>query len=138
MGWRRYKRKASRQLKRTGQQASDQLSKFQDYKQDAWKRYKDEIITIGATALGGIVGSIVPGVGTALGAAAGASLAQGARGAYKANKAENAADAQARSLEQSMGNMYERRKMRRAGGDAVIDYDSNVPTGSSGGAGAAA
>lgn len=52
-----------------------------------WRANKDELIQVGGALAGGIVGSIVPGIGTVYGASLGRSLAKTGRDIYKTRQA---------------------------------------------------
>ncbi len=110
--------------KRTGEKA-----------REGYQRYKDPLIIGTATALGAILGTVVPGIGTVAGAAAAGSLASGAVGAHKARKqeqeakkAEKAWDAQVGGLESAGGlaAALRRRRLLRGAGDAVASYESDT------------
>lgn len=116
MGWKRYRRKINRQIKRSGQQAKG-----------AWDRYKDEII-MGAAMLGGaVLAPVTLGASIPVGAMLGATAAGAGQAAYQGHKAEKEAEKQMKAMEGGLSDQYSLRRMRRAGGDAVIDFDSNVP-----------
>lgn len=100
----------------------------------SWRNNKDEYITGGGAVLGGILGSIVPGLGTVYGAALGASLAGGAREAHVQNKeskkAKAAIDGQIAAVDAESGGLaaqLRRRRVRRGGGEAVSEYETETP-----------
>jgi hypothetical protein len=105
----------------------------------AYRRYKDPLIIGTGAVVGGILGSVVPVIGTAAGAALGGSLAAGAVGANKARKegievrkAEKAFAAQSAGLEASQGGLsmaLRRRRLQRGAGDAVANYESDTARG---------
>jgi hypothetical protein len=105
----------------------------------AYRRYKDPLIIGTGAVVGGILGSVVPVIGTAAGAALGGSLAAGAVGANKARKeekevkkAEKAFAAQTAGLEASQGGLsmaLRRRRLQRGAGEAVASYESDTARG---------
>lgn len=67
--------------------ANDEMEWIQKEPSNYWKANKDELIQLGGTLAGGIVGSIVPVIGTAYGAMLGRSLAKTGRDVYKVRQA---------------------------------------------------
>lgn len=118
--------KVSTAARRTGEKA-----------RAAYQRYKDPLIIGTATALGAILGTVVPGVGTLAGAAVAGSLASGAVGAHHARKQEQATKQAEKEFSASTAGLEEggaggliaalrRRRLQRGAGEAVASYESDT------------
>lgn len=117
-----------------GHKVSDAAKRTGEKARAAYQRYKDPLIIGTSTALGAILGSIVPVIGTAAGAGLGLSLSSAAVGANKARKqekevekAEKEFNAQQAGLEGGGLSMaLRRRRLQRGAGDAVASYESDT------------
>ncbi len=116
-----------------GHKVSDAAKRTGEKARSAYQRYKDPLIIGTGAVVGGILGSVIPVIGTAAGAGLGMSLASGAVGAHHAQKqaaetkkAEKAFDAQQNGL--GGGGLLaaiRRRRLQRGAGDAVTNYSSD-------------
>ena len=117
-----------------GNRIGDAAKRTGEKARAGYVRYKDPLIIGTATALGGIIGSVVPGIGTLAGAAVAGSLASGAVGAKHARKqeqevkrAEKEFNAQAAGLEGGgLTAALRRRRLQRGAGEAVASYESDT------------
>lgn len=118
----------------TGNRIGDAAKRTGEKARAGYQRYKDPLIIGASTIAGGIVGSIIPGIGTVAGAMAAGSLASGAVGAKHARKqeqetkkAEKEFNAQAAGLEAGgLTGALRRRRLQRGAGDAVASYESDT------------
>lgn len=121
---------------KAGRGVSDFAKRFGQKTTEGYKRYKDPLIIGGATVLGGILGSVVPGIGTVAGAAAAGSLASGAVGARRARQQEHAVKDEEKAWQAQYGGLeagdrnslamqIRRRRLQRGAGEAVGSYMSD-------------
>lgn len=120
-----------------GDKVSDAAKRVGTKAKEGYQRYKDPLIIGAATALGAILGTVVPGVGTVAGAGLGLSLSSAAVGANKARKEQQAAkQAQKEFLAQtgglegagpgSIADALRRRRLRRGAGEGVAEFESEA------------
>ena len=123
-------------VSKAGKGISGFAKRFGQKTTEKYKVYKDPLIIGAGTVIGGILGSVVPGVGTLAGAAVGGSLASGAVGARRAQQQqaavkdeEKAWEAQYGGLEagdrNSLAMQIRRRRLQRGAGEAVGSYMSD-------------
>lgn len=132
----RVTRSATNYVDRVEDKVSDAYSGTTDKAREAYKRYKDPIITGAGMLLGALVGTMIaPGAGTVAGASLGAGLFGGGRAAYSSRKNEKAARQAAKDFQSQIGpgsgglaDALRRRRLRRGAGEGVAEYESNLPS----------
>ncbi len=126
-------------VSKAGKGVSGFAKRFGQKTKEEYRAYKDPLIIGAATVLGGILGSVVPGIGTIAGATAAGSLASGAVGARRAHQQQEATKDEEKALEAQYGGLeagnnlaaqIRRRRLQRGAGEAVGSYMSDyAPSG---------
>ena len=119
MGVKRWRKRAKNAFHGVARGAGGFLSKTGRDIREGYRRYKDPIIIGAGALLGGILGSVVPGVGTVAGASLGAGLAGQARQAHKARQAAHE--------DYDAFDPRRRRNVFRGAGEGVVGYTTEEP-----------
>ena len=121
MGLKRFRKRVKNAFHGLARGAGGFLSKTGRDIREGYRRYKDPVIIGAGALLGGILGSVVPGVGTVAGASLGAGLAGTARQTYQARQA---------AKDEGDYDAFDPRRRRnvfRGAGEGVVGYTTEEP-----------